>query len=56
MGENKLPPINVGELKMLCEQEEVEKYLSLVWEMLEKFYEGIGGLNTYRDYNDFKRK
>ena len=27
VGENKLPPINVGELKMLYEPEEVEKYL-----------------------------
>ena len=53
---NALSPINVGELKMLYEQEEVEKYLPLVWEMLEKSYEGIGGLNSYRDYNDFKKR
>ena len=53
---NALSPINVGELKMLYEQEEVEKYLPLVWEMLEKSYEGIGGLKSYRDYNDFKKR
>ena len=56
VGENKLPPINVGELKMLYEPEEVEKYLPLVWDMLEKSYEGIGGLKTYRGYSDFKEK
>lgn len=56
VGENKLPPINVGELKMLYEPEEVEKYLPLVWEMLKKSYEGIGGLKAYRGYNDFKEK
>ena len=48
--------ISVGELKMLYEQEEIEKYLPLVWEMLEKSYEGIGGLKSYRDYNDFKKR
>ena len=56
VGENKLPPINVGEHKMLYEPEEVEKYLPLVWDMLEKSYEGIGGLKTYRGYSDFKEK
>ena len=56
VGENKLPPINVGELKMLYEQEEIEKYLPLVWEMLEKSYEGIGGLKAYRGYSDFREK
>lgn len=56
VGENKLPPINVGELKMVYEQEEVEKYLPLVWEMLKKSYENIGGLKSYSSYNDFKRK
>ena len=56
VGENKLPPINVGELKMLYEPEDVEKYLPLVWDMLEKSYEGIGGLKTYRGYSDFKEK
>ena len=56
VGENKLPPINVGELKMLNEQEEIEKYLPLIWDMLEKSYENIGGLQSYRDYNDFKKK
>ena len=56
VGENKLPPINVGELKMLYEQEEIEKYLPLVWEMLVKSYEGIGGLKEYRGYSDFREK
>ena len=53
---NKLPPINVGELKMLYEPEEVEKYLPLVWDMLKKSYEKLGGLQSYSDYNDFKKK
>ena len=53
---NVLSPINVGEIKMLHKSEEVEKYLPLVWEMLEKSYEGIGGLKTYRGYSDFKEK
>ena len=53
---NVLSPINVGEIKMLHKSEEVEKYLPLVWEMLEKSYENIGGLQSYRDYNDFKKK
>ena len=56
VGENKLPPINVGELKMLYEPEEVEKYLPLVWDMLKKSYEKLGGLQSYSDYNDFKKK
>ena len=53
---NELPQINVGEIKMLTEQEEIEKYLPLIWDMLEKSYENIGGLQSYRDYNDFKKK
>lgn len=53
---NELPQINVGEIKMLNEQEEIEKYLPLIWDMLEKSYENIGGLQSYRDYNDFKKK
>ena len=53
---NVLYPISVGEIKMLDEQEEIEKYLPLVWDMLEKSYENIGGLQSYRDYNDFKKK
>ena len=53
---NVLSPINVGEIKMLHKLEEVEQYLPLVWEMLEKSYENIGGLQSYRDYNDFKKK
>ena len=53
---NEVPQINVGELKMLNEQEEIEKYLPLIWDMLEKSYEGIGGLKTYRGYSDFKEK
>ena len=53
---NVLSPINVGEIKMLHKSEEVEKYLPLVWEMLENSYEGIGGLKTYRGYSDFKEK
>ena len=53
---NELPQINVGEINMLNEQEEIEKYLPLIWDMLEKSYENIGGLQSYRDYNDFKKK
>ena len=53
---NVLSPISVGEIKMLNEQGEIEKYLPLVWDMLEKSYETIGGLQSYRDYNDFKKK
>lgn len=53
---NELPQINVGEIKILNEQEEIEKYLPLIWDMLEKSYENIGGLQSYRDYNDFKKK
>ena len=53
---NVLPPISVGEIKMLNEQEEIEKYSPIVWDMLEKSYENIGGLQSYRDYNDFKKK
>ena len=53
---NELPQINVGEIKMLNEQEEIEKYLPLIWDMLENSYENIGGLQSYRDYNDFKKK
>ena len=51
-----MPQINVGEINMLNEQEEIEKYLPLIWDMLEKSYENIGGLQSYRDYNDFKKK
>lgn len=53
---NELSQINVGELKMISEQEEIEKYLPLVWEMLEKSYKDIGGLQSYSSYNDFKKK
>ena len=53
---NTMSPINVGELKMLDDQEEIEKCLPIVWDMLEKSYENIGGLQSYRDYNDFKKK
>ncbi len=53
---NTMSPINVGELKMLDDQEEIEKCLPIVWDMLEKSYENIGGLQYYRDYNDFKKK
>ena len=53
---NELPQINVGEINMLNEQEEIEKYLPLIWDMLEKSYENIGGLQSYSDYNDFKKK
>ena len=53
---NVLPPISVGEIKMLNEQEEIEKYSPIVWDMLEKSYENIGGLKAYRGYNDFKEK
>ncbi len=53
---NELSQINVGEINMLNEQEEIEKYLPLVWDMLKKSYENIGGLKSYRDYDDFKKK
>ena len=42
--------------ELLNEQGKVEKYLPLIWDMLEKSYENIGGLQSYRDYNDFKKK
>lgn len=53
---NVLSPINVGEIKMLETQEEIEKCLPIVWDMLEKSYEPIGGLQSYNGYNDFKKK
>ena len=53
---NELSQINVGEIKILNEQDEVEKYLPLVWDMLKKSYEKLGGLKSYRDYDDFKKK
>ena len=48
--------LDVGELKVLNDQEEFEKYSALVWDMLEKSYENIGGLQTFRNYNNFKKK
>lgn len=51
-----LSPMHVGELKVLDDQEEIEMYSTLVWDMLEKTYENIGGLQTFRNYNDFKKK
>lgn len=51
-----LSPVNVGDIKILSSKEEIDRYSNFVWDMLEKSYEHIGGLQSYRNYSDFKKK
>lgn len=51
-----LSPVNVGYIKILSSKEEIDRYSNFVWDMLEKSYEPIGGLQSYRNYSDFKKK
>lgn len=51
-----LSPVNVGYIKILSSKEEIDRYSNFVWDMLEKSYEHIGGLQSYRNYSDFKKK
>ena len=51
-----LAPVNVGDIKILSSKEEIDRYSNFVWDMLEKSYEHIGGLQSYRNYSDFKKK
>lgn len=53
---NELTPINIGEITLLNTPEEIEMYSPLVWDMLETSYKNIGGLQSYRDFKDFKKK
>ena len=41
---------------MLENKEDIEKYSLIVWNLLVKSYENLGGLKTYRDYKDFVKK
>lgn len=51
-----LSPVNFGDIKILSSKEEIDRYSNFVWDMLEKSYEHIGGLQSYRNYSDFKKK
>lgn len=51
-----LSPVNVGDIKILSSKEEIDRYSNFVWDMLEKSYEHIGALQSYRNYSDFKKK
>lgn len=51
-----LSPVNAGDIKILSSKEEIDRYSNFVWDMLEKSYEHIGGLQSYRNYSDFKKK
>lgn len=51
-----LSPVKVGDIKILSSKEEIDRYSNFVWDMLEKSYEHIGGLQSYRNYSDFKKK
>ena len=51
-----LSPVNLGDIKILSSKEEIDRYSNFVWDMLEKSYEHIGGLQSYRNYSDFKKK
>lgn len=51
-----LSPVNVGDIKILSSKEEIDRYSNFVWDMLEKSCEHIGGLQSYRNYSDFKKK
>ena len=50
-----IPKLNY-QLKMLENKEDIEKYSLIVWNLLVKSYENLGGLKTYRDYKDFVKK
>jgi hypothetical protein len=48
---------NVGKLLFLSkEDEKYEEFLPSVWNILVESYKNVGGLKTYRNYNDFAKK
>lgn len=48
--------INVGELRTITNEEEFTKWANIVWEQLQLSYSNVGGLKSYRNFNDFCRK
>lgn len=56
LSNSNMPLVGNCQLKMLENKEDIEKYSLIVWNLLVKSYEDLGGLKTYRDYKDFVKK
>ena len=48
--------INVGNIITIKNDIEFNKWADKVWDMLELSYADVGGLQSYRDFNDFVKK
>lgn len=48
-------PINSGELKWLTD-EEFKNYATEIWDIFQLSYQNIGGLKSYRNFQDFLNK
>lgn len=48
--------INVGNIVTIKGEPEFNNWAKEVWDMLELSYSDIGGLQSYRDFNDFLKK
>lgn len=48
--------INVGKIITIKDDTNFNKWAEKVWNMLELSYADIGGLQSYRDFNDFSKK
>ena len=48
--------INVGNIVIIKSEEDFKKWAKQVWDMLNSSYADVGGLQSYRDFNDFIKK
>ena len=53
---NRTNDINIGNLLSIKDEETFRKWAPQIWDMLVLSYKDIGGLKSYRDYNDFLKK